>query len=98
MNTELPRRPQPLPHSFNLARLLHDYADRWEIERVERSTEWVAAAVVDVGGGVQGEAGERCSLLYQVKKSWHQARACWMEANRAGNDGRYVRVLNWLSE
>ncbi|MGO9082864.1 MAG: hypothetical protein ACLQDY_28195 [Streptosporangiaceae bacterium] len=30
----------PLNHS--LARLLHEYGERWEIERVERSTEWVA--------------------------------------------------------
>jgi hypothetical protein len=35
------RMPTP-PLSHSLARLLHDYAARWEIERVERSTEWVA--------------------------------------------------------
>jgi hypothetical protein len=26
----------------SLARLLHDYAGRWEIERIERGAEWVA--------------------------------------------------------
>ena len=26
----------------SLARLFRDYGDRWEIERVERGTEWVA--------------------------------------------------------
>ncbi|GEM_PF-1242750 len=36
-----PRTPA-LPRSPSLARLLHEYAERWEIERVERSTEWVA--------------------------------------------------------
>lgn len=32
----------PLASPFSLARLLHHYADRWGIERVERGTEWVA--------------------------------------------------------
>jgi hypothetical protein len=36
-----PRTPA-LPRTPSLARLLHDYAERWEIERVERGTEWVA--------------------------------------------------------
>lgn len=26
----------------SLAKVLHEYAERWEIERVERGTEWVA--------------------------------------------------------
>lgn len=33
----------------SLARLFREYGDRWEIERVERSTEWVA--VQRDGGG-----------------------------------------------
>src|SRR5271170_5451980 len=40
----------------------------------------------------------RCSLLYQGKKSWQCARAAWIEPNRAGNAGRYFKVLNWDSE
>ena len=35
-------RARPLASPFSLAKLLHHYADRWEIERVERGTEWVA--------------------------------------------------------
>jgi len=31
-----------MPGDASLARLLHDYADRWEIERIERGAEWVA--------------------------------------------------------
>jgi hypothetical protein len=37
-----PPRTSALPRTPSLARLLNDYAERWEIERVERSTEWVA--------------------------------------------------------
>jgi hypothetical protein len=36
-----PRTPT-LPRTPSLARLLHEYTERWEIERVERGTEWVA--------------------------------------------------------
>src|ERR1019366_2401222 len=39
-----------------------------------------------------------CSWLYQGKKRWQKARASSMEPNRSGNSGRYLRVLNWLSE
>jgi hypothetical protein len=31
-----------MPPNFSLARLLREFGERWEIERVERSTEWVA--------------------------------------------------------
>src|SRR5450432_1461906 len=40
----------------------------------------------------------RCWWLYQVKKSWQWARAASIEGNRAGNAGRYLRVLNCASE
>ena len=36
-----PRTPA-MPRTHSLARLLHEYAERWEVERVERGTEWVA--------------------------------------------------------
>jgi hypothetical protein len=42
MNTDAPRTQASLLASLSLARLLHDYGDRWEIERVERNTEWIA--------------------------------------------------------
>ena len=42
MNAEAPRTQASLIASFSLARLIHDYGDRWEIERVERNTEWIA--------------------------------------------------------
>ncbi len=39
-----------------LARLFREYGDRWEIERVERGTEWVAcrrdSEFIDIIGGV----------------------------------------------
>jgi hypothetical protein len=31
-----------MPGDASLAKLFRDYADRWEIERVERGTEWIA--------------------------------------------------------
>jgi hypothetical protein len=31
-----------MPGDASLAKLLREHADRWEIERVERGTEWVA--------------------------------------------------------
>lgn len=31
-----------MPGDASLARLFRDYSERWEIERVERGTEWVA--------------------------------------------------------
>lgn len=31
-----------MPGDASLARLFRDHGDRWEIERVERGTEWVA--------------------------------------------------------
>jgi hypothetical protein len=43
------RRAPALPRNPSLARLLHEYSDRWEIERVERNTEWVAV-LRDTGG------------------------------------------------
>ena len=36
--------------------------------------------------------------LYQGKKSWQKERLSWMEPNRSGNCGQYLRVLNWASE
>jgi hypothetical protein len=31
-----------MPGDASLAKLFRDYGERWEIERVERNTEWVA--------------------------------------------------------
>jgi hypothetical protein len=43
-----------MPGDASLAKLFRDYADRWEIERVERGTEWVACRrdgeIVDIIG------------------------------------------------
>ena len=40
-NDQAPRG-APAPHrNPSLARLFRQYGDRWEIERVERSTEWI---------------------------------------------------------
>jgi hypothetical protein len=39
----LPQQPGPmLPRQTSLAQLLHEYSQRWEVERVDRGTEWVA--------------------------------------------------------
>jgi hypothetical protein len=42
METEPTVRRPGLVAALSLARLLHDKGERWEIERVERGTEWVA--------------------------------------------------------
>jgi hypothetical protein len=31
----------PTPGGTSLAKLLHDYGERWEIEKVARGTEWI---------------------------------------------------------
>lgn len=33
-----------MPGDASLAKLFREYGDEWEIERVERATEWVASA------------------------------------------------------
>src|SRR3954454_12632015 len=40
----------------------------------------------------------RWSKLYQRKNRWQWARASSMEPKRPGKSGRYLSVLNWLSE
>src|ERR1700690_3232691 len=40
----------------------------------------------------------RWSWLYQARNAWQCARAASIELNRAGNPGRYFRVLNCASE
>jgi hypothetical protein len=47
-----PRIPAP-PPTHSLARLLHEYGERWEIERVERSTEWIAVLRETSGGYIR---------------------------------------------
>jgi hypothetical protein len=42
MNAEPARTAPAPPHSPSLARLFREYGHKWEIERVERGTEWVA--------------------------------------------------------
>ena len=42
MDTEPRIRRTGLIAAFSLAKLIHDKSERWEIERVERSTQWVA--------------------------------------------------------
>ena len=40
----------------------------------------------------------RYSVLYQVKKAWQCARASSIDPKRSGKSGRYLSVLNWVSE
>lgn len=42
MTTDAYHSMSSLTRLLSLAKVLHDYGERWEIERVERSTEWVA--------------------------------------------------------
>jgi len=42
MDAERARPAAALPRNPSLARLFRDFAERWEIERVERGSEWVA--------------------------------------------------------
>jgi hypothetical protein len=43
-----------MPGDASLAKLFRDYGERWEIERVERGTEWVACRrdgdIIDIIG------------------------------------------------
>src|SRR6266540_4339396 len=39
----------------------------------------------------------RCSVLYQVKKRWQNARASAMEPKVSGKSGRYFSVRKWDS-
>src|ERR1700682_5007986 len=39
-----------------------------------------------------------CSSLYQAKNATQKARASSYDSKRSGNSGRYLSVLNWLSE
>lgn len=49
MGAEGSRRLSAGTQPVSLAKVLHDYGERWEIERVERSTEWIAVHR-DTGG------------------------------------------------
>jgi len=42
MDAERVRPASALPRNLSLARLFRDFGERWEIERVERGSEWVA--------------------------------------------------------
>jgi hypothetical protein len=37
-------------------------------------------------------------VVVPAEKLWQKARASSMEPKRSGNSGRYLKVLNWLSE
>ena len=55
-------------------------------------------AVVDVGGGVQADAGVAVSVVVVVEE--RRRRSCGRAAmlvKRFGNVGEYLRVLNWAS-
>jgi hypothetical protein len=52
--------------------LLHDYAARWEIERVERSTEWVAVLRETVGDYIRiVGAHDIGALRYKMDEAEH---------------------------
>jgi hypothetical protein len=63
MDTEPVRRPTGLVAVFSLAKLLSDKGERWEIERVERSTEWVAVLRDTSGGYIRIVGGHDIGAL-----------------------------------
>ncbi len=67
MTTEPMRRVPPLPRAESLAKVLYHYGERWEIERVQRSTEWVAV-LREVGGDYIRIVGAQdlCQLQYKM--------------------------------
>ena len=57
-----------MPGDASLARLFREYGDRWEIERVERGTEWVACRrdgeIIDIIG-----ARDLGALRYRMEEA-----------------------------
>jgi hypothetical protein len=55
-----------MPGDASLARLFRDHSERWEIERVERGTEWVACRrdsdFIDIIG-----ARDLAALRYRIE-------------------------------
>ena len=58
----------------SLARLFREYGDRWEIERVERGTEWVACRrdgeIIDIIG-----ARDLAALRYRMEEAEREEAA-----------------------
>src|ERR1019366_6204657 len=46
----------------------------------------------------QGDSTVMVVMVIPGEEDWQKARASSMEPKRSGNSGRYLRVLNWLSE
>ncbi len=63
MNGEPQVRHSGLVAAFSLARLVHDKGQRWEIERVERSTVWVAVLRESGGGYIRIVGGHDLGSL-----------------------------------
>jgi hypothetical protein len=60
--------------------------------------ESLRTTVVDIGGGRQAQRRMPVRRVVPGKNTWQWARAAWVEANRAGKSGRYLKVLNRDSE
>lgn len=61
-------------------------------------TDRLGQAVVDVGGGVQADAGVAVFVVVPTEEVWQCLRASWIELSRPGKSGRYFSVLNRASE
>jgi hypothetical protein len=57
----------------------------------------LGGAVVDVGGGVQAQAGVVMFVVVPGENVRQNRRAASIESNRSGKSGRYLSVLNWAS-
>jgi hypothetical protein len=53
---------------------------------------------VHIVGREQAQAPMVMLGVVPGKKTWPCARASWIEPNRSGKSGRYLKVLNWASE
>ena len=80
-----------MPGDASLARLFSEYGERWEIERVERGTEWVAVLrgsqpVIHIIG-----ARALAALRYRMNEAEREDR----EDDAAPDSGR-PPVTGWL--
>jgi hypothetical protein len=57
----------------------------------------LGAAIVNVGRGVEPDAGVAVLVVVPAEEPAAKACASWKPPKRSGNSGRYFMVRNWLS-
>ncbi len=63
MDADNVRRPRGLVAAFSLAKLVSDKGERWEVERVERGTKWVAVLRESTGDYIRIVGGRDLGAL-----------------------------------